>query len=137
MLDLLVLVTAAALIGALVFFPVVVAPALFGGLDAADAGRALRRLFPRYYLFGTALAAVTTAFAVGAGLTVVAILAAAVVLGFVVSREVLTPRINAARDRADAGDAASETTFRRLHGTSVAINLAQLTTLVVIVALAA
>ena len=39
------------LLGGMIFFPTVVAPAVFTSLDKAQAGSFLRKLFPNYYSF--------------------------------------------------------------------------------------
>ena len=48
--ELIALYTVAATLGAMVFFAVGIAPTVFQALPADEAGRFLRRLFPRYYL---------------------------------------------------------------------------------------
>ena len=52
--------TAAILLGAMLFFAAVVAPLVFTGLDAATAGRFIRRMFPWYYLAIFVLASLAT-----------------------------------------------------------------------------
>ena len=122
----------ALLIGAMLFFPTVVAPTVFKTLDEAQAGRFLRRLFPGYYLFlivGSATAAVLAAVtAPGA-----ALLLAAVALSTLWVRQVLTPRINAFRDAEIAGDAAAGQKFKSAHRLSVIINMVQLAGLIALV----
>ena len=115
----------ALLFGGMVFFAVVVAPQVFRALDPSAAGTFLRRLFPVYYLWGAGLA--------GAGalaflpiLWEASVILVVVCAGFVFAREALMPRINAYRDLELAGDAAARRPFSRLHGLSVAINLAQM-----------
>ena len=62
------------------------------------------------------------------------LLVAIVLLGFVYSRQFLTKRINAARDRWLASDAANDKiAFDRLHKQSVMINLIQMFLLLVII----
>ncbi|MCS6855676.1 MAG: DUF4149 domain-containing protein [Elioraea sp.] len=115
----------ALLFGGMVFFAAVVAPQVFRALEPPAAGAFLRRLFPVYYVWGAGLA--------GAGavaflpiLWEASLILAVVCAGFVFAREALMPRINAWRDRELAGDATAHRPFRRLHGLSVAINLAQM-----------
>ena len=43
------------LLGAMLFFPAVVAPVVFTSLPEAQAGAFLRSMFPRYYVFMIAL----------------------------------------------------------------------------------
>ena len=48
-------------LGSIVFFSFVAAPALFSELDEDRAGDAVNVVFPRYYVFGVAMAAVVLA----------------------------------------------------------------------------
>lgn len=115
MVDFVLFALAAALLGSMLFFAVVVAPTVFHALDAGVAGGFLRRLFPRYYAWGLGLSAVGTALAAAAGpwpLLLFALLLAT----FLYARQWLMPAINASRD---AGQAAR---FRALHLRSVVLN---------------
>lgn len=119
------LLSLSVLFGSIVFFSGGTAPVVFRVLDEQSAGRFLRTLFPRYFLVIFIASAVAAAgFAATRPLD--AAIMAAVALGAAFSRQVLVPRINAARDRELAGDEAAGRTFSRLHRTSVAINLLQL-----------
>lgn len=113
-------------IGAIVFHSAVVAPAVFAGLDEADARRFLRTIFPRFYALGLccgvvallALGAASLAagwpgpFRLAVPLLAVMTVLQAVSLG-------LVPRINAARDAGAAGAAL----FSRLHRVSVLLTV--------------
>jgi len=116
-----------ALIGSMLFFAAIVAPTVFQALPAEHAGKFLRRLFPRYYLWGLALALACTlaAFAANLGLALggscIAVLA-----GFAYARQILLPAINRARDLDLEGDPDARRRFRSLHLQSVLINAAQL-----------
>ena len=121
------------LLGAMLFFPSVVAPVVFTSLPEAHAGAFLRSMFPRYYAFIIALSLI------GALLFLVAndesALQAAIVCLFVGAstlwvRQRLLPRINTARDAQLAGDAEAGGRFDRYHKLSVGINLLQLVLLV-------
>jgi hypothetical protein len=83
-------------------------------------------LFPRLFLFGLmlSLAACVAALMVGAGwqLTVSILIAG----GFALNVFILTPRINAYRDRDLDGDATAKRMFGLLHLVSVGIFLLQL-----------
>ncbi len=119
------LASLASLLGAMVFFPAVVAPKVFTVLDEDAAGRFLRALFPAYYVFliatsGLAALAAAPRSAIHAGVL------GAVALSTLAVRQVLVPRINAARDAANAGDTAAEARFRSGHRLSVVVNMAQL-----------
>ena len=122
-------IMAAAILGAMLFFAAVVAPAVFRNLPADHAGTFLRALFPRYYdvlAVASILAAILCL-----GSWPAAILAAVAVL-FVLARFWLMPKINAARDKREDENAARR--FRMLHGLSVAINLAQMVALMFAIA---
>lgn len=124
--DYFVVIVASALLGSMVFFPAVVAPLVFRTLPADNAGAFLRSMFPRYYLWGAALSAVALAATLGRPV-VDAVVLAVVLVGFVVSRQLLMPGINAARDAMVAGGGAqARQRFRRLHGLSVLVNVAQI-----------
>jgi len=115
-----------ATIGSMLFFAITVAPAVFRVLPADQGGAFLRRFFPRYYLWGIALATLCVVaawssadrMALGACVLVAAL--------FVYARQVLMPRINRARDRELDGDGDAGKDFRRLHLQSVVINGLQL-----------
>ena len=131
---------AAVALGAMLLFVGVVTPAAFASLGPDGASRYLRVLFPRYYV---ALAVICLAVAILASVAPTTapepspkaswpLPAAALfgVLGSLFARQVLTPRINAARDAMVGGDAAAGATFRSLHRSSVLLHLAQLVSLV-------
>jgi len=116
----------AAIAGFMLFFMAVVPQAAFKTLSAKAVGAFLRVLFPRLFLFGLtlALAACVAALVADADwqFTVSALIAA----GFAVNVFVLTPRINAYRDRDLEGDAMAKRMFGLLHLASVGIFLLQL-----------
>ncbi|MEO0975349.1 MAG: DUF4149 domain-containing protein [Pseudomonadota bacterium] len=113
-----------ALFGGMVFFPAVVAPRVFKVLSPASAGEFLRALFPAYYAFMIVSATIAALgfharprIALGLG---------AVALSTLLVRQLLVPRINAARDAQLAGDTSAAQRFARGHHLSVAINMVQL-----------
>jgi len=59
--DTLVVGALGAWLGSIVFFSFVAAPALFAELGSERAGEAVNVVFPRYYVFGVAMAALTLA----------------------------------------------------------------------------
>ena len=117
------------LLGAMLFFPSVVAPVVFTSLPDAQAGAFLRSMFPRYYSFMIALSLIAALLFLVAN-DESAYQAAVVCLFVGVStlwvRQWLLPRINAARDAQLAGDAEAGRRFDRDHKLSVGINLLQL-----------
>ena len=127
--ETLALYVVAATLGAMLFFAVGVAPAVFQALPIEQAGQFLRKLFPRYYL----------ALIVGSGVAGClwissAPLAAGICLLIAVStlwiRQRLVPRINQRRDAELAGDTAAGARFATMHRVSVIINMIQLLALV-------
>ena len=127
--ETLALYVVAATLGAMLFFAVGVAPAVFQALPIEQAGQFLRKLFPRYYL----------ALIVGSGVAGClwissAPLAAGTCLLIALStlwiRQRLVPRINQVRDAELAGDNTAGARFATLHRVSVIINMIQLLALV-------
>ena len=121
------------LLGSMVFFAAIVAPTAFRSLSGDVASAFLRAVFPRYYLWGILLSAVTLAvclFHSPKG----AVLMTLVLTGFVYSRQWLTPAINDARDRwSETESAHDKARFSALHRRSVIINAAQMVMLVIII----
>jgi hypothetical protein len=110
------------LLGGMGLFSFLVAPTAFAALKAEDAGRFVRALFPRYHLFVAGTAALAAVGLIGANPELALLMFAAAGLA-VLARQVLTPRINALRDRHLAGDAAAGRWFDRMHMASVALNV--------------
>ncbi|HCG94587.1 MAG TPA: DUF4149 domain-containing protein [Halieaceae bacterium] len=117
------------LLGAMLFFPSVVAPVVFNSLPEAQAGVFLRSMFPRYYGFMITLSLIAALLFLVANDE--SVYQAAIVCLFVgVStlwvRQWLLPRINAARDEQLAGNVEAGRRFDRDHKLSVGINMLQL-----------
>lgn len=124
--------TLALILGGMVFFAAIVAPAVFSKLPADAASQYLRGLFPRYYLYFLILSAVAGGAVLAMGQVIDGIALICVAALFLWARQVLMPAINAARDaRHEDPDANSR--FDRLHRFSVIINMIQM--LVVLAAL--
>ena len=121
------LVAAAA--GAMLLFAALVTPVIFRTLDAETARRLTRALFPVYYLALGVVCLLAAAAAAGAGRTDAALVLAVLAAAFAYARQSMTPRINALKDRALAGDEAAAADFDRAHRTSVMLNLMQLAAL--------
>ena len=112
--------------GAIVFQSALVAPSVFSALEAPDASKFLRRLFPSFFRLGIVCGVVTTAgFAFVAFLSGPAhvlwplVLSATMTLLAIVSL-LMVPGINAARDAGESGAAR----FERLHRLSVLLTVA-------------
>jgi hypothetical protein len=119
-----------ALAGYTVFFAVVVAPKVFQVLPPDHAGTFLRAFFPNYYLWGLLVAAASTPIAVWTNWTV-SLACAAVAILFVYARQVLMPKINAARVAQLRGESGAGGRFKQLHLQSVIVNGFQLLVLIV------
>ncbi|MEM0935939.1 MAG: DUF4149 domain-containing protein [Pseudomonadota bacterium] len=123
--DLVALLLTATLFGGMMLYSFAFAPFLFRELSPKAAGPLIRAAFPHYYLF-------VIVAAVAAGLTLVAVDPRSVALmGWVaalgvLSRQVLMPMINTARDAELAGEVVAASRFKALHGASVAVNFVQL-----------
>jgi len=121
------------LLGAMLFFPSVVAPVVFTSLPEAQAGAFLRSMFPRYYAFMIALSLIAALLFLVTNdesayqATVVCLFVGVSTLWV---RQWLLPRINAARDAQLAGDAEAGRRFDRDHKLSVGVNMVQLVLLV-------
>ncbi len=131
--SLIIDVLASLLLGSMVFFAAVVAPAAFRSLEGERAGAFLRALFPRYYLWGLILSLANL------GVCLLhspkgAVLMALVLAGFAYARQVLVPALNAARDRWRETDSPGDKAgFQALHRRSVIINVIQMAMLAVII----
>ena len=124
-LDTIGLVTVATVFGSMVFFSAVVAPIAFIKLDKEVAGQFIRGIFPWYYLLigiFSLIAVVSLAFDKSNAATLMAI----VLIGALISRQMLMPNINKQRELHLAGDIDAKTRFDRLHRFSVLINLFQM-----------
>lgn len=132
-LNYLSLFATATLFGGMVFFSAVMAPLIFVKLGGENAGRFIRQVFPWYYLFVVALAALAALALLFSRPVDGAILAGVAGVG-VATRKILMPRINRARDAMLGGDPVSEKRFSRLHRLSVWINAAQILAIAVVLA---
>ncbi len=128
--SIVLLLSSAALFGAMLLFTLIVAPLVHSRLPAAEASQFLRAVFPRYYLFNGLLALVATLVAWQYSLFLFT-LALLVLAGFVVAGGYLLPAINRARERRAQGEEAAQR-FATLHRASVVVNLAQLLLLALI-----
>ena len=121
------------LLGAMLFFPSVVAPVVFTSLPEAQAGAFLRSMFPRYYAFMIALslmAALLFLVVSDESAYQAAIVCLLVGVSTLWVRQWLMPRINTARDAQLVGDTEAGRRFDRDHKLSVGINMVQLVLLV-------
>ena len=128
MLNTLLLIAVGVWLGAMVFFASVVAPTVFGTLEPQLAGHMIRRVFPRYYLFGLiclSVASLASVFAPSASPWIT--VACVVMLGATwYARQVLMPQVNAARDAMLVQNESHSPEFDRLHKRSVQLNTAEM-----------
>ena len=116
------------LLGGMVFFPAVVAPAIFSSLDIKMSGMVLRRLFPNYYLFIIVLALIASF--LGKLITVATAACIFIVVTTVLVRQILLPKINQWRDEELAGNLDSAKKFSLSHRLTVILNLLQMALIV-------
>lgn len=116
----------AILLGAMLFFSFIVTPVAFRALDGESVSAYLRALFPHYYLVIVTCAAMAAlTLAIGERPVPAAIMA--LVAGFaLLVRQGLLPRLEALRAGRAAGKEKATREFKRLHGLSMVINLAQI-----------
>lgn len=113
-------------LGSIVFFSFFVAPSLFRVLGPMEAGRAVRSIFPRYYLLGIFCGLTLVGVQVARGMLwywggmirPAIVLFALLTMVDIYTRQVLTPSINSARD---AGHSLKPR-FDALHRRSVMLN---------------
>jgi hypothetical protein len=116
------------LLGGMVFFPTVVAPAVFTSLEKIQAGLFLRKLFPNYYLFIIILSGF--AGVLGAFKTPVSFICILILLSTLLVRQVLMPKINVWRDDALTGTLDADKKFKIAHRGTVTLNVIQMCALI-------
>jgi hypothetical protein len=121
------------LLGIMLFFAASVAPTVFKTLPAEHAGVFLRKIFPVYYVWGIIIASITAVIAYNTD-TAIFTLSTTIAILFVLTRQVLLPVINEARDGKIAGAPGAAVQFKRLHLVSVMINLTQMVLLFIVAA---
>src|SRR5262245_9651922 len=127
MLNALLLIAVGVWLGAMVFFASVVAPTVFGSLEPQLAGHMIRRVFPRYYLFGLICLSVATLTSVFASKSLWVTVACVLMLGATwYARQVLMPQVNAARDVMLVHNETHSPEFDRLHKRSVQLNTTEM-----------
>lgn len=107
------------LLGAMVFFVIIVSPTVFTSLSSDQASKFLRIIFPRLFLFGLILSLVTALGYYISNLYIEMILALVSSILFFLNRNLLTPLINYHRDKEIEGDIKSKKYFKLLHLLSV------------------
>jgi hypothetical protein len=128
------LIAGSFLLGAMLFFASVTAPAIFKFLPEDARPPILRGIFPRYYSW----CAIVTLLATGLSLSAInepTIIFAAITFGFIFLRYGLIPKIEKLRELRTTGDETARIQFAKLHRLSVFINLAQMVATIWVMAL--
>ncbi len=121
------------LLGSMVFLVGVVLPSVHKVLDSGTALAFTRHLFPRYCTWGLALSLLATLISIAAG-SYHYILLIVIFIGFLYSRQILLPKISAAKDNWLTSESAQDKAyFKKLHKQSVLITATQIILLIVIV----
>ena len=107
------------LLGAMLFFVIIVSPTVFTALSSDQASKFLRLIFPRLFLFGLVLSLLTTLGYIVSVLYIEMFLSLFASILFFLNRNILTPLINYHRDKEIEGDIKSKNYFKLLHLLSV------------------
>ena len=120
------------LLAIMIFYSFGIAINVHRTLDKENAGKLLRKLFPIYFLWGIIISIVAEILYLFQGQQIQSFIMAIVVIGYLYSRQILVPKLNANRDLANEGDKKSKKIFSSLHFQSVTINLIQMVLLAII-----
>ena len=114
------ILVAAATLSFMIFFPLVVATSVFKVLDEKQSSKFLRIFFPKYYLYGFVLSLLGVILSIYFENKLSILVYSFILVGFIFSRQILTPMVNKAKDLND------EKRFNKLHKLSVFINFLQI-----------
>ena len=114
------ILVAAATLSFMIFFPLVVATSVFKVLDEKQSSKFLRIFFPKYYLYGFVLSLAGVIFSIYFENKLSILIYSFIMVGFIFSRQILTPMVNKAKDSND------EKKFNKLHKLSVFLNFLQI-----------
>ena len=121
------------LLGFMIFFPTVVAPSIFKNLNEKQSSLFLRSFFPKYYLFGIIISLIGIIVSYLEDDLIIISSFVFIFLGFLFSRQYLTPLINKAKDEINKSKNLSKVKFEKLHRFSVLINILQIVICIIIV----
>ena len=108
-------------LGMMIFFSFVLAPMIFKILDAENAGKFVRKIFPYYYFVNLiSLSVAVILFYLISSLSVEFYITLILALSFIFAQFILMPLINKLKDNNQ------ETKFKYTHGFSVVINFVQM-----------
>ena len=127
------LIFSVATLSIMLFYSIVIAANVHKTLDKDNAGKLLRVLFPSYFLTTAILSLIALIFSIIEKSFINTILLFLILLGSIVSRQYLVPKINAERDLQISGNISSKKNFAKLHTLSVAINLLQIIILIILI----
>ena len=120
------------ILGFMIFFPIVVAPSVFKNFNEKQSSVFLRSFFPKYYLFGIVISIIGIIVSALEKDFIIIFSFSLIFLGYVFSRQYLTPLINEAKDEITKSDDLSKVKFERLHRFSVIINILQICVCIII-----
>ena len=121
------------LLGFMIFFPTVVAPSIFKNLNEKQSSLFLRSFFPKYYLFGIIISLIGIIVSYLENDLIIISSFVFIFIGFLFSRQYLTPLINKAKDEINKSKNLSKVKFEKLHQFSVLINILQIVICIIIV----
>ena len=108
-------------LGMMIFFSFVLAPMIFKILDAENAGKFVRKIFPYYYFVNLIFLTIATIiFFFTSSLGIDFYITLTLVLSFIFAQFLLMPLINKLKDNNQ------EKKFKYAHGLSVLINFVQM-----------
>ena len=108
-------------LGMMIFFSFVLAPMVFKILDAENAGKFVRKIFPYYYFVNLIFLSIAVIlFIIISSLGLSFYITLSLAISFVFAQFILMPIINKFKDNNE------EKKFKYAHGTSVLINFIQM-----------
>ena len=108
-------------LGMMIFFSFVLAPMIFKILDAENAGKFVRKIFPYYYSVNLVFLLIAIIlFVIISSLSINFYITLALAISFVFAQFILMPLINKLKDNN------KEKKFKYAHGASVVINFIQM-----------
>ena len=108
-------------LGMMIFFSFVLAPMIFKILDAENAGKFVRKIFPYYYFVNLIFLSIAVIlFIIISSLGLSFYITLSLAISFVFAQFILMPIINKLKDNDE------EKKFKYAHGTSVLINFIQM-----------
>ena len=108
-------------LGMMIFFSFVLAPMIFKILDAENAGKFVRKIFPYYYFVNLIFLFIAVIlFIIISSLGLSFYITLSLAISFIFAQFILMPMINKLKDNNE------EKKFKYAHGTSVLINFIQM-----------